>query len=229
MENETSRSMKGIVLMYYPKTEENKCVLSLSYLKPNMDLGLVYLPKNGKRGTNCSFPHPNMCFRFIRQGKKGCNKGASCQYAHPKLCRASLTSKRCDRRNCYYFHVAGTLRPLTDVVPPKKQVSSRPTPLMQMEVTPPSNLLPSAHRQIFIPDHAVSNLPPKSQVTIPHGPHEHAPSNESTVFLEQLKELKTQMSQLQQMHSYLFQNLIDRAWPPLAKNQTLQAPLYVNH
>ena len=79
--------------------------------------------KNGKRGTNCSFPDPNMCFfRFIRQGKKGCNKGASCQYAHPKLCHASLTSKTCDRHNCYYYHVAGTLRPLTDVVAPKNKL-----------------------------------------------------------------------------------------------------------
>ena len=34
--------------------------------------------KNGIRGTNCSFPNPNMCFRFIRQGNKGCNKGVSC-------------------------------------------------------------------------------------------------------------------------------------------------------
>ena len=56
------------------------------------------------------------------EGKKGCNKGASCQYAHPKLCRASLTSKRCDRRNFYYYHVAGTLRPLTDVVPQKNRL-----------------------------------------------------------------------------------------------------------
>ena len=102
--------------------------------------------RNGKRGTNCSFPHPNMCIRFIRQGKKGCNKGASCQYAHPKLCRASLISKRCDRRKFYYYHVVGTLRPLTDVVQLQKQVSSQPTPLMQMEVTLPSNLLPSTHR-----------------------------------------------------------------------------------
>ena len=70
--------------------------------------------ENGRRGTNCSFPHPNMCFRFIRQGNKGCNKDAPCQDAHPKLCRASLTSKRCDRRNCYYYHIAGTLRPLTE-------------------------------------------------------------------------------------------------------------------
>ena len=37
---------------------------------------------NERRGTNCSFPHPNMCFCFTRQGNKGCNKGASCQYAH---------------------------------------------------------------------------------------------------------------------------------------------------
>ena len=87
--------------------------------KPPCKLYMQGKCKNGKRGTNCSFPHPNMCFRFIRQSKKGCNKGASCQYAHPKLCRASLTSKRCDRRNCYYYHVAGTLRTLTDVVPPK--------------------------------------------------------------------------------------------------------------
>ena len=46
---------------------------------------------------------------------------------------------------------------------------------MQMEVTPPSNPLPSAHRQIFIPEHAVSNLPPKSQVSVPRGPLDHAP------------------------------------------------------
>ena len=100
---------------------------------------------------------------------------------------------------------------------------------MQMEVTPPSNPLSSAQRHNFIPEHAVSNLPPKSLVSVPRGPLDHAPANEPTVFLEQLKELKIQMSQLQQMHSYLFQNLIDRAWPPLAKKQTLQALLYMNH
>ena len=118
-----------------------------------------------------------MCFCFIRQSKKGCNKGASRQYAHPKLCRASLTSKRCDRRNCYYYHVAGTIRLLTDIVPLQKQVSSQPTPLMQMEITPPSHPLPYTHRQNFIPEHAVSNLPPKSQVSVPRGPLDHAPSN----------------------------------------------------
>ena len=36
-----------------------------------------------------------------------------------------------------------------------------------------------------------------------------------------------QMTQLQQMHSYLIQSLIDRTWPPLTKNQPLQAPIYM--
>ena len=63
--------------------------------------------QNGRKGTNCSFPHPNMCFCLIRSGNKGCSKGSSCQYSHPKLCKASLTSKMCDRHNIYYYHVAG--------------------------------------------------------------------------------------------------------------------------
>ena len=71
-----------------------------------------------------------MCFHFIRSGNKGCNKGSSCQYAHPKLCTASLTSKRCDRRNCYYYHVAGTSRPLIDIsVLAHRQFNSKPSPL----------------------------------------------------------------------------------------------------
>ena len=146
--------------------------------------------------------------------------------AHPKLCRASLTSKRCDRRNCYYYHVAGTLRPLTEARPtqyknelvtPLKHVKSQPTPLMQVYVTLPSNTLPSTFMQNFIPEHSVSNLPPETHVSVPLGPPNHLPSNEPSIFLERLKELTTQMSQLQQMHSYLIQNLIDHEWPPLAK------------
>ena len=94
------------------------------------------------KGTNYSFPHFNMCFRFIQSGNKGCNKGSSCQYAHPKLCTASSTSKICDRRNCYYYHVAGTSRPLTvnstrynnESVPVYRQFNSKPIPLMQMDV-----------------------------------------------------------------------------------------------
>ena len=117
--------------------------------------------KNGRKGTNCSFPHPNMCFRFIRSGNKGCNKGSSCQYAHPKLCKASLTSKRCDRRNCYYYHVAGTSRPLTDIsIPAHRQLNSKPTPLMQIDV-------PYLQNPISTLPQIVSHLPPKHQFLYP--------------------------------------------------------------
>ena len=184
--------------------------------------------KNGRKGTNCSFPHSNMCFRFIRSGNKGCNKGSSCQYAHPKLYKTSLTSKRCDRCNYYYYHVAGTSRPLTDIsVPAHRQLNSKPTPLMQIDV-------PYLQNPISTLPQIVSQLPqvPIPQVSVPQVPVPQvlvnlSPSNEPSVFLEQLKELKMQMTQLQHMHSYLVQSLIDHTWPPLTKTQPLQAPNYM--
>ena len=44
---------------------------------------------HGKRGSNCLFPHPPMCFKFIGKGSKGWDKGSLCTYAHPKLYQAS--------------------------------------------------------------------------------------------------------------------------------------------
>ena len=66
-------------------------------------------------------------------------------------------------------------------------------------------------------EHTSSMIPLDHQIT----PH-------LIYFSKQLKELKTQMSQLQQMHPYLIQNLIDCAWPLLTKIQTLQVPLCIN-
>ena len=110
--------------------------------------------------------------------------GEVCQYAHPKLCKASLTSKICDRRNCYYYHVAGTSRPLTDnftcynneSIPIHRQFNSKPIPLMQMDV-------PFLHNPISTLPQKVSHLPPKThvptpQVSIPQVPVNISPSNE---------------------------------------------------
>ena len=110
-----------------PPSLKNQIPSSSPANKPACKLYMPGRCKNGRKGTNFSFPHPNMCFRFIRSGIKGCNKGSSCQYAHPKLCKTSLTSKRrCDRRNCYYYHVAGTSHPLTDIsVPAHMQFNSK--------------------------------------------------------------------------------------------------------
>ena len=217
-----------------PPSLKNQIPSSSPANKPACKFYMQGRCKNGRKGTNCSFPHPNMCFRFIRSGNKGCNKGSSCQYAHPKLCKASLTSKRCDRRNCYYYHVVGTSRPLTDIsVPAHRQLNSKSTPLMQIDV-------PYQQNPISTLPQIVSQLPPKGpiskgpipqvsvpQVPVPQVPVNLSPSNEPSVFLEQLKELKMQMTQLQQMHSYLVQSLIDRTWLPLTKIQPLQAPNYM--
>ena len=103
----------------------------------------------GKKGIGCSYPHPQMCFRFIKSGHKGCSKGDSCKYAHPKLCRSSLLSHKCDRIKCYFYHVTGTVRSnlnqnlLRTNVP--KRPASHPTPLMNIKL-PPSH--PEATAQI---------------------------------------------------------------------------------
>ena len=196
-----------------PPSSKNQFPSSSPANKPACKFYMQGKCKNGRKGTNCSFPHPNMCFRFIRSGNKGCNKGSSCQYAHPKLCKASLTSKRCDRRNCYYYHGAGTSRPLTDnftrynneSIPVHRQFNSKPIPLMQMDV-------PFLHNPISTLPQKVSHLPPKThvptpQVSIPQVPVNISPSNESSIFLEQLKELKTQITQLQQMNSLIYLDL----------------------
>ena len=197
--------------------------------------------KNGRKGTNCSFPHPNMCLRFIRSGNNCCNNGSSCQYAHPKLCKASLTSKRCDRQTCYYYHVAGTSHPLTDISPTHYNNEScdnnesvpvprkfKPTPLMQMDVNHLSNSLPFMHNPISMLPQNVSQLPPKTkvstpQVSVPQVPVPHVPvhlqrSNEPSIFLEPLNELNMQMN------SYLIQSLIERAWLPLTGCALLGLP-----
>ena len=85
--------------------------------------------------------------------------------------------------------------------------------------------------QVPVPQVPVPQVPvpqvPVPQVPVPQVPVNLSPSNEPSIFLEQLKELKMQMTQLQQMHSYLIQSLIDRTWPPLTTTQHLQAPIYM--
>ena len=87
----------------------------------------------GRRGQSCPTPHPPMCFKFLRNGARGCNK-LDCTYAHPKMCRIALTTGRCARKNCFYYHKTGTVRP----VPSKStQRPPKPTiPLMELNIPP---------------------------------------------------------------------------------------------
>ena len=48
-----------------PPSLKNQIPSSSPANKPACKFYMQGRCKNGRKGTNCSFPHPNMCFRFI--------------------------------------------------------------------------------------------------------------------------------------------------------------------
>ena len=107
----------------------------------------------GKKGLGCSYPHPPMCFKFIKSGYKGCPKGDSCKYAHPKICCSSLLSHKCDRDECYFYHATGTVRPNLNqdlhinTVP--KRPFSDPAPLMHIRLPPCHHLAADTQKSLL--------------------------------------------------------------------------------
>ena len=92
---------------------------------------------HGKKGSACAYPHPPMCFKYIKRGPKGCAKGTSCKFAHPKLCRASLVSGKCNRKRCYFYHVTNS-KTTENSRSSHERVSNsnRATPLMNLNIPP---------------------------------------------------------------------------------------------
>ena len=162
-----------------------------------------------------------MCFKFIKSGHKGCSKGDSCKYTHPKLCRSSLLSHKCDRIKCYFYHVTGTVRSnlnqnlLRTNVP--KRPASHPTPLMNIKL-PPSH--PEAIDTIAFPTQT-----PPPPLTMPYNVAASSKTPDITsAFLDQMKELKSQMIQMQQTQNFLLKNIMSQAWPPLPAQKVAQFP-----
>ena len=96
----------------------------------------------GKKGSDCAYPHPPMCFKYIKRGPKGCAKGTSCKFEHPKLCHTLLVCGKCDYNRCYFYHVTGsvTSNHMYATSNPKKNMHGsnyHPTPMMQVSVPPP--------------------------------------------------------------------------------------------
>ena len=212
--------------------------------------------KHGKQGRSCPDPHPPMCNRFTRSGPRGCSKGSKCKYVHPKLCRSSVNTYRCDRRNCHFYHILGTVRPhifANSVTPP------RPTPLFQARYQPSAAARPSSS---YLPSHQscwdqqthashttpTYNHPPPAHTTgmklpIPHIqplmsnyattlkdatpiPADNQTPIQPANFLEQLTAIKDQMSQMQHTQRMLIQNLTNQAWPPLPSQKVLPFQLF---
>ena len=65
--------------------------------------------KHGRKGNDCTFSHPKVCFKYTRHGDRrgGCKKGTNCEFVHPRLCN-SYKSGVCSRAKCGLFHVKGT-------------------------------------------------------------------------------------------------------------------------
>ena len=65
--------------------------------------------KYGRRGANCPYKHPKICYKYENNGtnRGGCNK-ADCKFFHPKLCWKSIENRWCGRTFCKFYHLKGT-------------------------------------------------------------------------------------------------------------------------
>ena len=75
--------------------------------------------KHGISGTKngvCPDAHPTVCLPYLYYGTraKGCQKGSSCLAWHPSyICPYSVSSNRCMKANCKWFHQQDCARPLS--------------------------------------------------------------------------------------------------------------------
>ena len=63
--------------------------------------------KFGRRGLQCKYSHPDLCFKFKMHGldeRKGCPANANCGLMHPILCRKVKQSGVCNVVSCKFFH-----------------------------------------------------------------------------------------------------------------------------
>ena len=127
------------------------------------------------------------------------------------LCEPCIT---CDRINCYFYHVTGTSSPnlnqgLSRTTVPKRP-ASHPTPLMHIRLPPSPPSRPLATDTI---DFLAPKSPPHTR------PYNVASSSDTpditSACLDQMKDLKSQMMQMQQTQNFLLKNIMSQEWPPL--------------
>ena len=177
----------------YPPPIPNSCPLTLC--KRNH---VNYICKTivcmVKKGSDCAYPHPPMCFKYIKRGPKGCAKRTSYNFVHPKLRSNNMnaTSNPQNKMHGSNYH---------------------PTPLMQVSV-PPSHV-----------SKPVSNAPQTNTVSPPaQTPISDPQPIHTTSFLEELKEIRSQMLQMQQTQNLLMQNMLNQMWPPLSSQKSRHLP-----
>ena len=100
-------------------------------------------------------------------------------------------------------------------LPPKEMHGSNyhPTPLMQVSVPSPHIPKPVSNA----PQTNTASPPVQTPISDPQPVH-------TTSFLEELKEIKSQMLQMQQTHNLLMQNMLNQMWPPLPSQKLRHLP-----
>ena len=186
-----------------------------------------------------------MCFKLLRYGTRGCNK-LDCSYSHPEMCKTALTTGRCDRKNCFSYHKAGTNRPLphkpTSVqsrstiplmelnLPPYQNNKRHPYPSLTHKAIPPHTTIPQAHQQNRTSKQPHTQALPGGILPLPHpsSNYHHLPTQHTTVetiipkhssnsLLDQMHAIKQLMLDMQQAQSHLLLTL-NQAWPLLQTN-----------
>ena len=137
--------------------------------------------RNGRRGKNCPYAHPNLCNKYKAFGRdpiKGCSKGNECPYLHPAICFGSRRKRECLDLECKKLHLKGTRR-----YPINEQTTEQAT-------TPRTQQAPLRH--------GTSSAPP----TPAHQTQHDSPDTSTTVnFLVQ------QIHQMQQVQQQIMLHL----------------------
>ena len=62
---------------------------------------------HGIWGEKCRFLHPKRCSKWMKAGMDGCRK---CDLFHPPICFGSINHKKCEKPECTFIHLPGTVR-----------------------------------------------------------------------------------------------------------------------
>ena len=121
----------------------------------------------GRRGQSCPYQHPSMYFKCLHYGTRGCNK-FNCTYSHPKMCKTAVTTGRCDRKHCFYYHKTGNIRPIPHK--PTSDQSRFTILLMELNLPPYQNNkhppYPSLNHKASHPHTTTSQSHQKNSTTI---------------------------------------------------------------
>ena len=150
--------------------------------------------KHGKKGDNCNFTHPKLCFNFIKHGDQrgGCNKGANCQFTHPKLCQSALNRRVCTNKRCRFYHVTGTK--FTEEPAPDRGNRDESEPQTRVLQRPYRNaVIQSTTRD---PTQMAAPTQSRSPVPADRGQDANGPNSD---FLGMQQQLKVMMDQLQML------------------------------